>query len=344
MTFSCLFSPHSKINTPLSQKATKYRWKIIHSDADDIVHYPQDPRSPGLPAFGPSWSLGWFLLPPWWASCAAWRTQRSTQHNTATISKKKGDVCAPWVWSCLSAAWVKAAARPSARRAPSGVCLQTRPWRCEPSDAADPESSAPLWTGSLGTWEGSAAVKKHHDQPDTTGIFEANVSAGGSKEPKNTLAEFDSILTRMWRKRARWWPWPRPQTWSWSSGSSRGRWLAPQVLPSSPLGPFRNTQDKRKRPWLIHSKVQFLSAAVHFLSFTSEDFALVIQQLLSLNAGLYKLFENTDWVILTLNTAAPQAQAPRVSLRGRLAAELIARQVAVEQAAKIHNTFYFTFL
>lgn len=95
MTFSCLFSPHTKINTPLSQKkATKYRWKIIHSDADDIVHYPQDPRSPGLPAFGPSWSLGWFLLPPWWASCAAWRTQRSTQHNTATISTKKKGTCA----------------------------------------------------------------------------------------------------------------------------------------------------------------------------------------------------------------------------------------------------------
>lgn len=78
---------------------------------------------------------------------------------------------APWVWSCLSAAWVKAAARPSARRAPSGACLQTRPWRCEPSDAAGPESSAPLWTGSLGTWEGGGGVKNHHDEPDTTGIF-----------------------------------------------------------------------------------------------------------------------------------------------------------------------------
>lgn len=48
-------------------------------------------------------------------------------------------------------------------------------------------------------------------------------------------------------------------------------------------------------------------------------------------------------MILTLNTAAPQAQASRVSLRGRLAAELIARQVAVEQAAKIETRFILRF-
>lgn len=64
---------------------------MMHSDAANNVHYPQDPRSPGLPAFGPSWSLGWLLLPPWWASCAAWRTQRwanmakTLQHDMTTI-------------------------------------------------------------------------------------------------------------------------------------------------------------------------------------------------------------------------------------------------------------------
>lgn len=344
MTFSCLFSPHTKINTPLSQKATKYRWKIIHSDADDIVHYPQDPRSPGLPAFGPSWSLGWFLLPPWWASCAAWRTQRSTQHNTATIStKKRGRVRTLSMilpFSCVGEGSCSAiCSTGSVRSLSPNTSLKMRAiWRCWSREQC---SSMDRITGYL------RGKRRRQKAPRPAGYdryFWSKRIGRWFKGTKNTLAEFDSILTRMWRKRARWWPWPRPQTWSWSSGSSRGRWLAPQVLPSSPLGPFRNTQGKRKRPWLIHSKVQFLSAAVHFLSFTSEDFALVIQQLLSLNAGLYKLFENTDWVILTLNTAAPQAQAPRVSFRGRLAAELIARQVAVEQAAKIHNTFYFTFL
>lgn len=190
------------------------------------------------------------------------------------------------------------------------------------------------------------------DRSGTTGVFvserigrwfKGNQKVWRLWKRANTSAEFDTALTQMWRKRARWWPWPRPQTWSWSSGSSRGRWLAPQVLPSSPLGPFRNTQDKRKGALLIHSRVQFLSVTVHFLQFTSEDFALVSQRLLSLNVGLYNLFENSDWVILTLNTAAPQAQASRVSLGGRLAAELIARQVAVEQAAKTETRFILCF-
>lgn len=364
MTLSCLFSPHTKINTPLSQKATKYCWKIIHSDADDIVHYPQDPRSPGLPPSGPSWSLGWFLLPPWWASCAAWRTQRWTQHNTATIStpffffleKKRGrertlSMILPF--SCVGEGSCSAiCSTGSVRSLSPNTSLKMRAiWRCRSREQC---SSMDRITGYL---RGKRRRQKAPrwpwpDRSGTTGVFvserigrwfKGNQKVWRLWKRANTSAEFDTALTQMWRKRARWWPWPRPQTWSWSSGSSRGRWLAPQVLPSSPLGPFRNTQDKRKGALLIHSRVQFLSVAVHFLQFTSEDFALVIQRLLSLNVGLYNLFENSDWVILTLNTAAPQAQASRVSLGGRLAAELIARQVAVEQAAKTETRFILRF-
>lgn len=168
-----------------------------YGDVTDYVHCPQDPRSPGRPAFDPSWSLGWLLPPPWWASCAVWRTMRwanvarALQRNIAMMStplkKQNGDVSPPWVWSCLSAAWVKAAARPSAPRAPSGVCLRTRPWRCEPSDAADRESSAPRSTGSLGTWEGGVTVKKHH--VGTTGIWMETY------RPEEWNA-FDAVLTR----------------------------------------------------------------------------------------------------------------------------------------------------
>lgn len=58
---------------------------------------------------------------------------------------------------------------------------------------------------------------------------------------------------------------------------------------------------------------------------------------------LQKRIFKVDRMILTLNTAASQAQTSHISLRGRLAAELITCQVAVEEKTQRGNTFYLTF-
>lgn len=160
------------ISHKMSSKVSKANIKVIYlicfPDSTDVQDQtrelrpslgsgtlpgPQGPRSPGLPVFGLSGSLWWVLPPPRSASCAA-----PTQTDTALIPGPSGaDIpsfrcAAPWWWSCPSAAWATAAAPPCAPPVPSGVCLQTRPWRSEPSGAAARWDSAPLWTGWAGNW------------------------------------------------------------------------------------------------------------------------------------------------------------------------------------------------
>lgn len=72
-------------------------------------------------------------------------------------------------------------------------------------------------------------------------------------------AAFYFVLTPMWQRRAHWWLWPHPQTWSWLSWSSRGRWLALRVLPSSPLGIFKNTDHKWQRALSLQNKFLFVT-------------------------------------------------------------------------------------
>lgn len=224
-----------------------YCSEIFDSDTAIYVHYPQDPRSPGLPAFDPSWSPGWLLPPPWWASCAAWRTQRwanrALQHNVATKStpfqkkiKKKEEkrwghptLSMILPFSCVGEGSCSAiCSTGSVRSLSPNTSLKMRAiWRCWSREQC---SSMDRITGYLR--EGEASVD--HQSVGYDGCFEWTNRLVVQRN-QNVSAEFGVALTRTWRKRVRWWPWPRPQTWSGSSGSSRGRWSAPQVLPSSPL-------------------------------------------------------------------------------------------------------------
>lgn len=174
-----------------------YCSEIFDSDTAIYVHYPQDPRSPGLPAFDPSWSPGWLLPPPWWASCAAWRTQRwanrALQHNVATKStpfqkkiKKKEEkrwghptLSMILPFSCVGEGSCSAiCSTGSVRSLSPNTSLKMRAiWRCWSREQC---SSMDRITGYLR--EGEASVD--HQSVGYDGCFEVNQSAGGPKKPK----------------------------------------------------------------------------------------------------------------------------------------------------------------
>lgn len=134
--------------------------------------------------------------------CCSKKTRRAPFSGIYDKSFPRTRGCAqttlPSVWSCPSAAWVKAAARPGAPRVRSAVCLQILLWKYEPSDAADLWGSAPRWTESPGTWDNETRLPRWFWMVQWKNRILPNELRGGQKVLESLLLQFSSDLWFIW--------------------------------------------------------------------------------------------------------------------------------------------------